>query len=58
MFVSWRRELATPEVRKTLSESFKRASSVCEAAEPIDWFETRQPRRWRFADGMEADYNW
>ena len=58
MFVSWRRELATPEVRNALSESFRRASSVCEAAEPIDWFETRQPRRWRFADGTTADYDW
>ena len=28
-----------------------------ETAEPLDWFETRQPRRWRFADGM-VEYNW
>ena len=57
-FISWRRELATPEVRESLSKAFRHASSVHDVAEPLDWFDTRQPRRWRFADGMEADYNW
>ena len=57
MFVSWRRELATPEVRAALADAFKRASSERETAEPIDWFETRQPRRWHFADGT-AKYEW
>jgi alpha-galactosidase len=58
MFVSWRRDLATPEVRKAISEAFRLASTDCEAAEPLDWFETRQPRRWRFADGVEGAYEW
>ena len=57
MFVSWRRDLVTPEVRKVLSESFRRASSNRETAEPLDWFVTRQPCHWRFADGM-AEYEW
>ena len=58
MFVSWRRELATPEVRKVLSEAFRLASTDREAAEPLDWFETRQPRHWRFADATTAEYDW
>ena len=56
-FVSWKRELATPEVREALSKAFRHASSVRDVAEPLDWFETRQPRRWRFADGA-ADFKW
>ena len=57
-FVSWKRELATPEVREALSKAFRHASSVCDVAEPLDWFETRQPRRWRFADNTVFEYNW
>ncbi|MBQ8124946.1 MAG: hypothetical protein IJ173_03565 [Kiritimatiellae bacterium] len=56
-FVSWKRELATPEVREALSKAFRCASSAGDTAEPLDWFVTRQPRRWRFADG-EAEYDW
>ena len=56
-FVSWKRELATPEVREALSKAFRYASSVRDVAEPLDWFETRQPRRWRFADGA-SDFQW
>ena len=56
-FVSWRRQLAGPEVRKALADSFRRASSDRPMAEPIDWFETRTPTRWRDGDGV-ADYEW
>ena len=56
-FVSWKRELATPEVREALSKAFRHASSVRDVAEPLDWFESRQPRRWRFAYGA-ADFQW
>ena len=56
-FVSWRRQLATPEVREALSKAFRHASSARDVAEPLDWFETRQPRRWRFADGV-SDFQW
>jgi len=56
-FVSWKRELATPEVREALSKAFRHASSVRDVAEPLDWFESRQPRRWRFADGA-SDFQW
>ena len=56
-FVSWKRQLATPEVREALSKAFRHASSVRDVAEPLDWFESRRPRRWRFADGA-ADFQW
>ena len=46
------------EVRAALADAFKCASSDRETAEPLDWFETRQPRRWRFADGTAAEYDW
>lgn len=29
----------------------------CDGDEPVDRFETRQPRLWRFADGT-AEYEW
>ena len=50
-FVSWRRQLAGPEVRKALAEAFRRASSERPTIEPVDWFETRVPTRWRDAEG-------
>ena len=56
-FVSWKRELATPEVRAALADAFKCASSDRETAEPVDWIKTRQPRRWHLADGT-AEYDW
>jgi hypothetical protein len=58
MFVSWRRDLATPQVRKAISEAFRLASTDRETAEPLDWFGTLEPRHWRFADGAEGKYEW
>ena len=56
-FISWRRTLADGEVRRTLAEAFRRAAEPKPTAEPLDWFETSAPRRWRTADG-EMEYDW
>ena len=56
-FVSWRRQLAGPEVRKALAEAFRRASSERPTIEPVDWQKARAPRQWR--DESEAvTYEW
>lgn len=57
-FVSWRRDLMTPEVRDAISEAFRLASTDCGTAEPLDWLESREPCRWRFGDGAVSQYDW
>ena len=57
MFVSWRRQLAGPEVRKALADAFRRASSARPTIESVDWQRTRTPYKWRDADGT-VDYDW
>lgn len=57
LFVSWRRQLAGPEVRQALREAFLRASQPAPTAEPLDWMETSAPRHWRFG-GTDVTYDW
>ena len=56
-FVSWRRQLAGPEVRAALSAAFRRAAAERPTAEPLDWMETRTPTRWKDAEGLMT-YDW
>ena len=56
-FVSWRRQLVGPEVRKALAEAFRRASSDRPTIEPLDWQEVRTPNQWRDVDGL-VNYEW
>ena len=56
-FVSWRRQLAGPEVRKALAEAFRRASSDRPIIEALDWQEVRTPNQWRDVDGT-VSYDW
>ena len=56
-FVSWRRQLAGPEVRKALTDAFRRASSRRPTIEPCDWQKTRAPVLWRDVDGTVV-YKW
>lgn len=55
-FVSWRRQLAGPEVRAALAEAFRRASSERPTIEPLDWMRTRTPERWD--DRGAVSYEW
>ena len=56
-FVSWRRQLAGPEVRAALADAFRRASSRRPTIEPCDWQKTRAPVLWRDA-GESVSYKW
>ena len=58
VFVSWFRELATDEVRRTISAAFARSAAGRTVGEPLDWTATTRPRKWRFADGAERTYDW
>ena len=57
LFISWKRQLATPEVRKALAEAFRLASIPRPTAEPIDWFHTPTPKIWRFGNETNR-FNW
>ena len=56
-FISWRRTLASGEVRKALSAALSRAARCNRTAEAIDWLETSVPHRWLTADGIR-EYTW
>ncbi len=58
VFVSWFRDLADGEVRRTIAAAYARAAAGIEVGEPLDWIETRIPRQWRFSDGTVKTYDW
>ena len=58
VFVSWFRDLASDEVRRTIAAAFARCAAGTPVGEPLDWTETRTPRVWRFADGTTKTYDW
>jgi len=57
LFVSWKRELTTPEIRDALETALRRAAKVQPVGEPLDWMEHLRPVRWRFGDEIR-NYNW
>lgn len=57
VFVSWRRELTTPESRAALEVALRRAARPQPTGEPLDWTERLRPERWRFG-GEEVRYSW
>ena len=56
-FISWKRTLADDDVRKELSDAFRRASHPQRTAKAQDWLESTTPCRWLTADGVH-EYNW
>lgn len=58
VFVSWFRDLADDEVRRTIGCAYACAAARTGVGEPLDWQETLTPCRWRFADGTEKTYDW
>ena len=58
LFVSWRRQLATPPVRDALRTAFARASRPVQTAEPLDWETSRTPADWRLAEWGDVHYVW
>ncbi len=57
LFVSWKRELTTPEIREALEAALRRAAKVQPLGEALDWMERVRPERWRFGDEVRA-YEW
>ena len=57
VFISWHRRLATQEVRSAIKAAYGFAAAPMSTAEPLDWFETPQPTRWRLR-GLVLDYDW
>ncbi len=57
VFISWFRDLADDEVRRTIAAAFRRSASGAEVAEPLDWTDTRTPKVWKF-NGIEKTYDW
>ena len=48
VFISWFRDLADEETRRTIAAAYRRAAEGGCDAEPLDWMATRFPRTWRF----------
>ena len=57
LFISWRRSLATPDVRAAFRAAFDTLCRPGRVGEPLDWQTEALPRRWRFDDG-ERTYDW
>ena len=53
----WKRGLTTPDIRNALEVAFRRSAKELELGEPLDWMETRHPRRWRFGSEIHT-YDW
>ena len=57
LFVSWKRQLTTPEYAAALENALRRAAKEQPTGEPLDWLETPRPTRWRFGDETVL-YTW
>lgn len=57
LFVSWKRELTTPEIRDALEAALRRSAKAQPTGEPLDWLMTLRPARWRFGSEIRT-YDW
>ena len=57
LFVSWKVELMDDAVRGALRDAFAAAAEPRPVARPLDWADTRTPRRWSL-DGKEETFSW
>ena len=57
LFVSWKRELATPEILDALETALRRAAKDQPVGEPLDWMESIRAVRWSFG-GEVRTYEW
>ena len=57
LFVSFKRGSVTPEQERALKVALAAASKPLPAGEPLDWFDTRLPRRWKL-DGSQSEFDW
>lgn len=56
LFVSIAEDSFTDQIKNDITEAFKKASENTETSKPVDWLETKTPRKWITAFG-EAEYD-
>lgn len=57
LFISFKKGSVTPEQEQEIKAALFNASQQQPLAEPLDWFETLQPTKWRLK-GKEVTFNW
>ncbi|MDP4291745.1 MAG: hypothetical protein Q8908_11740, partial [Bacteroidota bacterium] len=57
LFVSFKKGSVTPEQEKEISTALLNASKPGPLGEPLDWFDTIQPSKWKLR-GKVVDFNW
>ena len=57
LFISYKKGSVTPEQEKEIATALWNASKRQPLAQPLDWFETIQPARWKLM-GKEVNFNW
>jgi alpha-galactosidase len=57
LFVSAAPDAVGPEQQDALRQAFRTAASPQAVAEPMDWLENNEPRRWDLS-GLKTSYDW
>ena len=57
LFVSWKRQLTTPQYAAALEAALRRAAKAQPTGEPLDWTATPRPSRWNFGGDIRT-YDW
>ncbi len=57
LFISFKKGSVTPEQEQVISTALLNASKVQPLGEPLDWFETLQPKHWKLM-GKTVNFNW
>jgi alpha-galactosidase len=57
LFISFKQGSVTPEQEKDIAAALALAARPHQTAEPLDWFETLQPKAWKL-DGKRAEFDW
>jgi alpha-galactosidase len=57
LFISFKKGLVTSEQEQEIATALLDASKKQPLAEPLDWFETIQPAKWKLM-GKVVDFNW
>lgn len=57
LFISFKKDSVTPEQEKEIAAALKRASVKQPLAEPLDWFTSLQPAKWKLM-GKVVEFKW
>ena len=59
LFISWKHEFLTPEIKEAFRKALKTASVERKTGEPLDWTGNIRPVHWRFDEkDAEQVYDW